>query len=76
MAEPHSTNCQSADDWRAERLKTASVLPFFLRAWWLRDFALSADIDFHVDVTVTGPVWSLYSDPMSDTGSLDFADET
>lgn len=54
-----------------ERLLTASAVPFILRAWWLREFQEYMDVDWWEDLRITGPVWSRYSDPLCDTGSLD-----
>lgn len=54
------------------RLKTAAEVPFALRAWWLREFMEYSDLIWCGDARITGPLWSNYSDPLCDMGSLDY----
>jgi len=54
------------------RKKTATQVPFFLRAWWLKDYELDSDISWHSPNWLTLPVFSLQSDPICDAGSVDF----
>ena len=60
-----------ADDL-AERELEANELPFFLRAWWMKDYAESADLQFQQDQTVTFPLGALHSDPFCDAGCIDY----
>ncbi|MBS1955901.1 MAG: hypothetical protein JST89_17080 [Cyanobacteria bacterium SZAS-4] len=53
------------------RQERADQLPFFLRAWWMRDFLESEGLLWTADAGVTSPLWSLYSDPLCDVGSVD-----
>ncbi|HEY9732627.1 MAG TPA: hypothetical protein V6C89_11985 [Drouetiella sp.] len=55
----------------ATRQEQAAELPFFLRAWWLRNFLENEGLVWTKDSGVTSPVWSLHSDPMCDVGSVD-----
>ena len=57
------------------RQKAAGNVPFALRAWWLREFQESSDLHWHIDSAVTGPIWSLYSDPLCDLGGLDYSED-
>ena len=54
------------------RLETAEQVPFVLRAWWLREFKEYRDIGWCGEPSITGPLWSNYSDPLCDMGSLDY----
>ncbi|GEM_PF-2677041 len=56
----------------ARRLAAADRVPFVLRAWWLREFAEYADCQWLIDQSITGPLWSSYTDPLCDMGSLDY----
>ncbi len=53
------------------REEKAEELPFFLRAWWLRNFVETEGLVWSPDSGVTSPLWSLYSDPLCDVGSVD-----
>ena len=57
----------------SEREKVANALPFVLRAWWLRNFKDYEGLDWYTEMPVTGPLWSLYSDPLCDQGNIDYA---
>lgn len=54
------------------QLLTAPYVPFALRAWWLREFKEYSDLNWCGEAQITGPLWSNYSDPLCDSGSLDF----
>jgi hypothetical protein len=54
------------------QIATASSVPFVLRAWWLREFEEYKDFDWCGETQITGPLWSNFSDPLCDCGSLDF----
>jgi hypothetical protein len=56
----------------SERARIAEQLPFFLRAWWMKEHQESADLDFQQDSIVTCPLSSLYSDPFCDAGCIDY----
>jgi hypothetical protein len=58
-------------DQSALRENQANEMPFILRAWWLRNFLEAEGLVWAPDLGVTSPLWSLYSDPMCDVGSLD-----
>ncbi len=58
-------------DEAALREKQADEMPFILRAWWLRNFLETENLVWAPDLGVTSPLWSLYSDPMCDVGSVD-----
>jgi len=53
------------------REQQADEMPFILRAWWLRNFLECEGLVWAKDLGVTSPLWSLYSDPMCDVGSVD-----
>lgn len=53
------------------RQRQADDLPFFLRAWWLRNFLEAEGLVWSQDLGITSPLWSLYSDPLCDVGSVD-----
>lgn len=59
-----------SDDISA-REEEALQMPFILRAWWLRNFLENEELVFAKDLGVTSPLWSLYSDPLCDVGSVD-----
>src|SRR4029077_13508779 len=79
MPDKHSTiDCNEASGMRlprasaVDRYALARRLPFFLRAWWLRDMVEYADLDFSGKVETTAtPLWSLYSDPVCDASNVD-----
>jgi len=54
-----------------ERANTANLLPFFLRAWWLRDRSDYASLNFGDCLLTTGPLWCIHSDPLCDAGNID-----
>ena len=56
------------------RLSAGDRVPFLLRAWWLRDFKEYEDIEWYGDPSTTGPLWTPYTDPLCDTGGLDYFD--
>jgi len=56
--------------------KIAGLLPFMLRAWWMRDFKDYEEIEWHTEMSITAPLWSWQSDPLCDQGNMDFGDET
>jgi hypothetical protein len=72
---PGTESAAEAEGIQARRLRLADRIPFVLRAWWLRDFKEYSDLRWHTDSSVTAPLWSSYSDPLCDTGSLDYAYE-
>ncbi len=78
MYEDNSSKAASQDAQVAStgnmpsQLSTASYVPFALRAWWLREFKEYSDLDWCGEAQITGPLWSSYSDPLCDSGSLDF----
>jgi hypothetical protein len=53
------------------RATVAGALPFFLRAWWLRDRLENASLVFGDDDGLTLPLWSLHSDPICDAANSD-----
>jgi hypothetical protein len=53
------------------REKVADILPFFLRAWWLRDRSENDDINFGHSSSATLPLFALYSDPICDAANID-----
>jgi hypothetical protein len=53
------------------RAEIADLLPFFLRAWWLRDRIENEDINFGQQSTSSLPLFALYSDPMCDAANVD-----
>jgi hypothetical protein len=55
----------------AMREEQASEMPFILRTWWLRNFVEAEGLVWSKDLGVTSALWSLYSDPMCDVGSVD-----
>lgn len=56
-------------------LRTAEVVPFILRGWWLRELEPQDHLDLNANLETTGPSWSTYTDPLCDMGSIDFAYE-
>ncbi len=59
---------------RSDSLRRAAVadqLPFFLRAWWLRDRMQNANVVFGEHNNATVPLWSLHSDPVCDSSNID-----
>ncbi len=68
------SSSSSDDDQIGElitREERADQLPFFLRAWWMRDYLESDGLQWTADSGVTSPLWSLHSDPLCDVGSVD-----
>lgn len=57
-----------------KRMDEAELLPFVLRAWWLRDFEEYSDLRWMIDNSIQAPLWSLHSDPLSDMESADCLD--
>jgi len=53
------------------RSEIADFVPFFLRAWWLRDRVENSLISFGAFPSATLPLWSLHSDPVCDAANLD-----
>jgi hypothetical protein len=53
------------------RAEVAHTVPFFLRAWWLRDRVGFEDIEFGLNGEATHPLWSLHSDPICDAANID-----
>jgi len=53
------------------RAALANRLPFFLRAWWLRDREENADLYFAEGVFSTMPIWCVHTDPFCDAGNSD-----
>ena len=73
MTTQDSSNQESIDAAKkSRREQTAELVPFFIRAWWLRDFEDSADIVWPSTAYVTGAIWSLHSDPLVDAAGLDY----
>jgi hypothetical protein len=57
-----------------KRLAESACVPFVIRAWWLREFEESKDLQWNDDL-VGSPLWSQYSDPMCDLGGADDDDD-
>jgi hypothetical protein len=53
------------------RAAVANTVPFFLRAWWLRDREQNAQLNFGQGTGFTLPLWSLHSDPTCDAANVD-----
>lgn len=53
------------------RAELADLVPFFLRAWWLRDRAGFENLEFGLAGESTHPLWSLHSDPICDAANVD-----
>jgi hypothetical protein len=78
MSAPNQENKKSAEghgDAPTDREQVAHLVPFVLRAWWLRNYKEYEGIEWHTDIPITGPFWSMYSDPFCDQGNSDYADE-
>lgn len=71
----HEGIAAEPSDSSSSRSQAADRVPFILRAWWLREFKEYADLSWHKEQGVTGPLWSIYSDPLCDMGSLDYSYE-
>ncbi|HEY9679200.1 MAG TPA: hypothetical protein V6C76_14420 [Drouetiella sp.] len=54
-----------------KRAEIADSLPFFLRAWWLRDRSEYADLYFGEGYFATMPMWCMHTDPFCDAGNSD-----
>lgn len=52
-----------------DKSQTAHLVPFFLRAWWLRNTSEYADLSFGEPDNISAPLWSKYSDPICDLAS-------
>jgi hypothetical protein len=77
MAKEHSSKPKCDAEAQApvtSRQSQADRLPFFLRAWWLRDFELDEELVWPESSHVTGAVWSTQSDPLSDVAGIDYPD--
>ena len=61
----------SVEKITVSRLLSAELVPFFLRAWWLRDYQESGDIVFGAFPSGTVPLWCLHSDPQCDAANID-----
>lgn len=72
---PGTQGAAEAEGTHAHRLRLADRVPFVLRAWCLRDFKEYSDLRWLRDSSITAPLWSPYSDPLCDMGSLDYAYE-
>lgn len=75
--ESDSSNAEGGGNHLARvsfRQSCADRLPFFLRAWWLREFEESCDLTWPEPGQVTGAVWSRHSDPLCDAAGVDFPD--
>lgn len=59
----------------SKREQAADRVPFFLRAWWLREFKQETNWKVSTHKFITGPLWSSHSDPLCDQGNLDFGNE-
>ena len=72
---PDSKDCgtAAAPTTEGQRMITAEQMPFVLRAWWLREFREYQDLVWRDERYITGPVWSMYSDPGCDMSGLDYA---
>jgi hypothetical protein len=46
------------------RTEAAELVPFLVRAWWLRDRIGYQDVNFGEHCSSTLPLFALYSDPM------------
>lgn len=68
-------NVKSSDDAPAlsprTRLDNAHEVPFFLRAWWVKDYERPEEIRWQAPDWLTLPLFSLQSDPFCDAGNLD-----
>ena len=68
--------CPSGQDsLHSKRLEDGKRVPFLIRAWWLREFEESRDLDWYYDC-VQPTLWSTYSDPLCDVGGVDDYDGT
>lgn len=68
------TSSQSAGTPRSDavlRAQVADDLPFFMRAWWLRDRICCQELVFGEQSSSTRPLWSAHSDPLCDTSNMD-----
>jgi len=80
MAEDHcSSDRRQAPGTDEDALMSAHEcaarrLPFFLNAWWLRDFKQSSGLVWPVAGLATGAFWSTHCDPLCDA-SHDFPDD-
>ena len=54
-----------------KRAEVADQLPFFLRAWWLRDRIETEGLGFGEGGAATTPLWLLHSDPICDAANID-----
>jgi hypothetical protein len=54
----------------AKRYADSFLVPFVLRAWWLREFEESKELQW-CDDAVVSQLWSNYSDPLCDMGELE-----
>jgi len=74
MVISNSSGCHSASPPLSSvrtRAQTASLVPFFLRAWWLRDRLSSSDLVFGDYSIATLPLFSMHSDPVCDVANMD-----
>ncbi len=60
------------EDTISLKIEHASKVPLFLRAWWLRDFADTPELDWGEPSHITQPLFSVYSDPICDLSNIDF----
>jgi hypothetical protein len=67
MAEKEETSGEPLDFC----VLSAQRVPFFLRAWWLRDYQETADLTFAEAGAVTGGIWAMYADPLCDLSNWD-----
>lgn len=66
-----SEDVNTARSSSKRRLELADAVPFFLRAWWLRDRVENSSISFGAFPSASLPLWSLHSDPICDAANLD-----
>lgn len=69
MNDPFPENPRSSAKVRKE---IAQTLPFFLRAWWLRDRVRKNEPMFGEGSSYTFPGWSMHSDPICDAANTDY----
>jgi hypothetical protein len=60
------------DNREQVRSLTADQVPFFLKAWWLKDQKSQADLVWPDQNWLTLPLFSLQTDPGCDAGGIDF----
>jgi hypothetical protein len=83
MTKDNSSNAGAKTDRQADAVSPALAnrkdiayrVPFFLRAWFLKDFPEYKDFSWLKDDQPVA-LWSNYSDPICDLGDIDVFDES